>query len=220
MSSYAKSIQNGSRQLRDAGVEDPVGDARILMMWASGQTRSDLMLNENNEVSKTVLRRFSRAIKRRHNHEPIAYITGEKAFWSLNFIVNQHVLIPRPETEAIVEQAVRVLQGRQNPRILDIGTGSGAILLSILAETKIAHGIGLDISSSALNVARANAKTHGLTERSDFIQSNYLDVFNDVEHAVFGQKFDVVVANPPYIDDDAMGKLPRNVAGYEPHLAL
>jgi release factor glutamine methyltransferase len=220
MSSYAKTIQNATHQLREAGIDDPAQDARILMMWASGQTRSDLMLNENKDVSKTDTGKFNDAIKRRQLHEPIAYITQGKAFWSLSLTVNQHVLIPRPETEAIVEQALSTLQGRKNPRILDVGTGSGAILLSILAEMKNAGGIGLDISSSALDVARANAKTHGLTKLSDFILSNYLDVFNDAEHPVFGQKFDLVVANPPYIDDDAMQELPRDVADFEPHLAL
>ena len=151
-------------------------------------------------------------IARRKNQEPVAYIVGEQAFWSMVFKLNKHVLIPRPETEGVVEQALALLGKQENARILDVGTGSGAILISLLHELPTATGWGIDISENALEVARQNAKLLGAANRCTFETSDFL---RDVRG-----RYDIVVANPPYITGAAMQALPPDVGLYEPHLAL
>lgn len=198
--------------LRNAGIEDAGIDVRILLGHAANCTDVDLIMRANDNVPAPVFEQFNSFIARRLCHEPIAYILGAKEFWSLKFTVNEHVLIPRPETEGLVEQALKMIANVKALNILDVGTGSGAILISLLHERVDASGTGIDISADALAVAKSNAKNIGVGERCSFLRSDYVQ-------NVTG-KYDLLVSNPPYITDQAMNSLGENVKAYEPVLAL
>jgi release factor glutamine methyltransferase len=148
---------------------------------------------------------------RRLIHEPVARIVGEKEFWGLSFIVTPAVLVPRPETETVVEQALARVDRAAALRIADLGTGSGAILLALLSELLHAHGIGIDIAAGALDAARRNAQRLGLADRADFVLGDFA--------AVEGT-FDLVVSNPPYVASADIATLSPDVRKYDPHQAL
>ena len=198
--------------LRGAGHANAAIDVRILLANAAGFTHADLIVQGQAQVPSSVLQIFNSALARRAAHEPIAYIIGTKEFWSLTFHVNKSVLIPRPETEGVVERGLEIIKDIKSPKILDVGTGSGAILMSILNERADASGLGIDISKDALVIASKNARAIGVEERCEFLQSDYLQ-------KVTG-KYDLLVSNPPYITDCAMQNLPKTVKSYEPNLAL
>ncbi len=210
--SYGELRAEGAAVLQAAGIEDAHIDARILLSHASGLSRAQLIVFAKDKVPARVAETFQICLARRKTHEPLAYIVGEKPFWSLTFKVNQHVLIPRPETEAVVEQALEVLQNRQAAKIIDVGTGTGAILISLLHELADARGCGVDISKPALALAKHNALQAGVADRCTFEISNYLQTVRG--------RFDIVVANPPYITEAAMATLPKTVGKFEPYLAL
>lgn len=198
--------------LRGAGLEGADVDVRILLAHAENCTHVDLIIRANDDVSPPILALFNSYIARRIAHEPVAYITNKKEFWSLDFMVNDHVLIPRPETEGLVGRALEMIAGVKTPNIIDIGTGSGAVLISLLTERENATGTGVDISGEALAVAKQNAKNNGVDDRCLLLQSDYLQNIDG--------KFDLLVSNPPYISDAAMDGLAENVKAYEPTLAL
>ncbi|PHR92372.1 MAG: protein-(glutamine-N5) methyltransferase, release factor-specific [Robiginitomaculum sp.] len=198
--------------LSAANIEDADIDARVLLMHAGGLTRSGLIVQSRDIMPASVLARFNTCLARRLTHEPIAHIVGTKEFWSLEFKVSSQVLIPRPETEGVVSRALALMKHVKSPRILDIGTGSGAILIALLSERKDASGVGVDISQAALDIAESNANALGVSDRCTFHTSNFLD---EVEG-----RFDILVSNPPYITHTAMQTLPKTVQAYEPHLAL
>ncbi len=214
MSNYTYSEQQMQAivALRNAGVQDAQIDVRSLMSYASGLSRSQVILSEQDIMPPKVAEKFLTFVARRKNHEPIAYIVGEKGFWSLTFKLNTHVLIPRPETEGVVEQALKLLGNQAGARILDVGTGCGTILISLLHELPTAQGCGVDISENALELAQRNAQLSGVADRCTFKTSDFLQ-------GVRGQ-YDIVVANPPYITTPAMQELAPDVEFYEPHLAL
>jgi len=209
---YGELKRGAAQMLSNAGIENPALDVRILLEKASGKTSAELIVCDRDIVSETIQTEFHELLGCRLAYEPIAYILGEKAFWSLDFNVDEYVLIPRPETEGLVEQALALITAISAPRILDIGTGSGAVLISLLHERQSATGLGVDISPEALDMARVNAERHNVGNRCQFIQSDYLE-------SVTG-KFDIIVSNPPYIDSKAMAELAPDVELYEPELAL
>ncbi len=209
---FAHVQRQAALDLRKANIDSAEMDARILLGHASNYSQSDLIIAAYDDVPTQVYDDFKRYLSRRIAHEPIAYILGQKEFWSLSFVVNEHVLIPRPETEALVTHALTLMGGVAAPKIIDVGTGSGAILISLLSEHTDAHGNGVDISEKALAVARQNAQSLGVSGRCSFLCSDYLS-------KVEGQ-YDMLVANPPYITDSAMENLAHDVQGYEPSLAL
>lgn len=183
--------------LRDAGVDLPELEAR----WLGEHFTSDAQ-------------GLAQAVVRRKAGEPLSRIIGTRHFWSLDFAITPDVLDPRPDTECVVEQAARFIRARnlQTPRVLDIGTGSGCILLALLHEFPQASGVGVDVSEAALRVAQTNAERLGLDSRAIFKRSNWAD---DVQGC-----FDVVVANPPYIRSDVIPALSESVRHYDPMLAL
>lgn len=209
---YAALKYEAVQLLANAGIENPAIDVRILLEKASGKSAADLIVSDQDYMPDTAYVYFQELLGARIAREPIAYILGEKAFWSLDFTVDENVLIPRPETEGLVERALNIIKDTPNPHILDIGTGSGAILISLLHELKSAAGVGADISPEALDIARTNALRNHVADRCTFIQSDYLSGIDE--------KFDVVVSNPPYIDSAAMNQLMPDVELYEPELAL
>jgi release factor glutamine methyltransferase len=198
--------------LRTAGIESADIDVKILMREAFGLGASDLIVNAQHQVPFVGQSQFHAMLDRRLKHEPIAYITGKQPFWTLDFKVSPGVLIPRPETEGVVERALSLIAEVDNPVIADVGTGSGAIVLSLLSERKDASAIGLDISAKGLEIAKLNAIQFGIADRVKFIKSDYLSALKE--------RVNIVVSNPPYVTDKAMGELPTTVVKFEPDLAL
>lgn len=188
-------------------------DAEIMLSSVLGISTSRLPLFDE-PVSQEQLTRFEGHVGRRITGEPVAYIVGEQEFWSLTFKVNEHTLVPRPDTETLVEVGLRSLPGSAASSILDLGTGSGCILLSILYERPNGFGVGIDMSPGALDVAKTNAERLELAERSEFKKGDW---FSPVDDAAL---FDLIVSNPPYIETDDMQTLMSDVRDYEPATAL
>lgn len=208
-----ESLRRSSRlMLQNIGIDTAAMDVKILLCKAATCDASDLIARGNDPVPDPILRQFKIFLARRFSHEPIAHIIGVREFYGLSFEVSADVLIPRPETEGLVDQALAVMGNIPVPKILDIGTGSGAILIAVLANVPAARGLGVDISESALDIARRNSVQNGVGERAELIRSDLFD-------AAAG-KFDIIVSNPPYITQKAMLDLDQTVKGFEPYLAL
>ena len=187
-------------------------DSEILLSKVMKKDRKYLILNPKKKINDKNSKLFHHLIERRKKGEPIAYIIKKKEFWKHDFYVDNNVLIPRPDTELIVEEVLKLYTTKHKLCVLDIGTGSGCILLSILGERKNFFGVGIDISKKAVNVARFNAKIHHLENRTKFYKS-------DVDKFLLG-KYDLIISNPPYIKKQDFKYLERDVVGYEPKLAL
>tara|TARA_B100001540_G_scaffold291344_1_gene288782 strand:- start:26 stop:904 length:879 start_codon:yes stop_codon:yes gene_type:complete len=200
------------RELICFGFESAHLDARLLLGKAFGISPETFLLKPDEEVNPDKISTLNSIISRRLAHEPMAYIIGNKEFWSLNFLVNKAVLIPRPETETIIECVIgRILNRKSNFQILDLGTGSGCVLLALLNEFVHASGVGIDVSSEAIAVAQRNALRNGLEHRSVFKQGNWEGNFDN-----FLGGYRVVVSNPPYIPTGDIEKLDKEVTNYEP----
>ncbi len=199
-------------QLRAAGVTSPVFDARLLVEAAFGVARLDILTDPHRAVDAAALARLDGLAARRVAREPLAYILGRTEFWSLPFAVSDAVLTPRPDTETVVHAAVAALPEDIPVRVLDLGAGSGVILLSILHVRPLAEGIGVDASEAALDIARANATALGLDARVRFVKGDW--------GAGIEGAFDLVVSNPPYIASAEIETLEPEVAIHEPRLAL
>jgi len=204
-------INNGSKKLKNKRIYSHKLDSEILLSKALNKTREELLINLNQEIESKRISDFHRLIERRSSKEPIAYILKEKEFWSKSFLVNSNTLIPRPETELMVEKIVKIFKTK-DIFVLDIGTGTGCILLSILSELKNSKGIGVDISQKAIQIANANSKKHKLTQRAKF----YKRSLNDICY----NKFDLIVSNPPYIMKKDLKNLDEDIKKFEPKLAL
>ena len=206
---YAKLYQIGKEQLQKAGITDAELDARLLLEFICHTDRNALYAHGDQEIEDEKMQDFLQLIEKRAVHIPLQHLTGEQNFMGLDFLVNEHVLIPRQDTEILVEEIMRDLH--DGIRILDMCTGSGCILLSLLHYSNDCSGVGVDVSEDALAVARQNADR--LAEKQAvFIQS---DLFEKVEGS-----FDLVVSNPPYIAEKDMETLMTEVKDHEPHLAL
>ncbi len=204
-------IKRGSKILKDKKILTYQLDSELILSKLLNKRRENLLVNEETIVPLKTVKNFNKLIKIRSKRQPIAYILNKKEFWNYIFYVNKYTLIPRPETELMVESVLKIYKSKRF-KILDIGTGSGCILLSILAECKKASGTGLDISKNALKVAKKNAKLLDLSLRSKFVNKSISDYFPG--------KFDLIVSNPPYIKSPEMFKLPPDVKNFEPNIAL
>jgi release factor glutamine methyltransferase len=203
-----------TQQFRTADIESPELGARVLIGHALGLDHAGLIAAAAQPLAAADAAQVESLARRRLAGEPVARITGTREFWGLPFIVTADVLVPRPETETVVETALALTGPDRTavPRILDIATGSGAILLSLLSELPNAQGAGTDIDRAALGVARRNAVQLGLADRAEFIASNY--------GAAVGGGFDLVVSNPPYIASSEIATLAREVRDHDPRHAL
>ena len=201
-----------SKTLGNSSNISPKLDSEILLSKIVKKNRKYLILNSNEELKKENIKSFDYLVKRRKKGEPIAYLINKKEFWKQNFYINQNVLIPRPDTETLVEETLKLFNVNSKLNMLDIGTGSGCILLSILKERRNFFGTGIDISKKAINVARFNAKMHQLSNRVKFYNS-------DVDKFLIG-KYDLIVSNPPYIKRQDLKYLEVDVKVFEPKLAL
>lgn len=195
-------------------VEQPRASAEVLLAYVLGKERIQLYLHYDQPLTATELARYRRAIQRRAAHEPTQYITQKQEFWSLEFEVNPSVLIPRPETELLVEMAIDLL-GHHAHTVLDLGTGSGAIAVAIAHERPAARILAADISYAALQVAKRNALRHHVQHRIWFVAANWFDSL-----APLRAGFDLIVSNPPYIGDDELAGLAPEIEKYEPATAL
>jgi len=205
-------IAEAARQLAAAGVENARTEARLLYAHALGVRRDDTLSGELQPTAEQAAA-FAVLVTRRAGREPFAYITGRKEFWSLDFLVGPGVLVPRPETETLIEEALRVVADRNTPlAIADLGTGSGALLIAALKHFPRAAGLGLESSAEALAYARRNVFTHGLSERAKLRLDDWASAPAD--------SFDLVFCNPPYIPSAAIAALDPEVACFEPRAAL
>lgn len=200
-------------RLRAAGVDTPELDARILIQSALGLDRSGLLTKAADPVSTAEAARAETLIKRREAREPVGRILGSRGFWTLDLAVSPATLEPRPDTEAVVEAVLAAVADRSaRLRVFDLGTGTGCLVLALLAELPAATGLGIDISAEAVATARANAADNGLADRADFRTGNWgLGVT---------ERFDIVVSNPPYIPTADIGGLSPEVRQYDPRAAL
>jgi len=209
-------ITSATNELIKSGSESARLDVTILLGYVLGVSRERLILDDDRIISDAELEKFNILLKKRINKEPIAYIIGKKEFWGLDFIVNHATLIPRPDSETLVEAALKranlLLGHNKDLTILDIGTGTACLLISLLWELPTAAGVGVDISEAALQIANKNAEIHGVKNRTQFIKSNWCKNING--------KFDLIISNPPYIASNDKLSLMQDVALYEPHSAL
>lgn len=207
----AAALRQAAQALKTVS-DTPRLDAELLMAHLLGISRQDLLLNL---PKLDVPDGFSALLERRKSHEPVAHIVGEREFWSLPFQVSADVLIPRPDSEILIETAVEIGTGRPPKHILDLGTGSGALLLAALSEFPEARGVGIDASPAALAMAHNNADSLGLSDRARFLLQDW--TMADWTQSLAGP-YDLILANPPYVSTQA--ELSREVSEFEPHKAL
>ena len=202
----------GTNTLKQSCVLNPQLDCEILLSNSINKDKKYIILNPKQILNGGQLSNFKSLIARRKKGEPIAYLINKKEFWNNEFFVNKDVLIPRPDTELIVEEVLKIYSKNTHLQVLDIGTGSGCILLSLLKERKYFYGTGIDISKKSINVSKFNAKKLNLENRVKFFHSS-------VDNFTRG-KYDLVVSNPPYIELVSLKYLEKDIVNFEPKLAL
>ena len=207
-------IIRGSRKLAACKIDNPRSEAGFLLRLAANLTREEVMVGGSRQVDRDLVQVFHSYISRRVRGEPVSRIIGRREFWSLEFEITPATLDPRPDSEVLVAAVVRLLadRGMNSPSVLDLGTGSGCLLIALLSELPEATGVGADIAAGAISMARRNAATIGVDRRATFVASNW-------GSAIAGQ-FDVVIANPPYIPTHVIPELDSTVRGFDPVLAL
>ncbi len=223
-SCLADLLADATAFLAGHGVPSPRLDAEVLLAHAIGRRRTELYLRDSSAPHQRDA--FWQTLKRRARREPVAYITGVQEFWSLEFTVNRHVLIPRPETERVVELALELLGSYPTPRILDLGTGSGCIAVALASQLPQARVRACDVSAEALAVARTNAVAHNVAGRITFMRADMREGRPQTDASPSGRPqgaapaFDLIVSNPPYIAAPEFATLQAEVRDWEPRLAL
>jgi release factor glutamine methyltransferase len=204
-------IKIGSKFLKENKIPSSILDSEILLSKTLNKTREEILTNIEQKIDKKKVLLFKKYLQRRSKNEPIAYILGEKEFWSSAFYVNNNTLIPRPETELLVDKLLEIYKNK-NISILDIGTGSGCIIVSLLINLKSSIGFGVDISKDAISIATKNSIKHELANRIKFSTLSFEKIFN--------KKFDLIVSNPPYIERKDIKNLSDDIKKHEPRMAL
>ncbi len=204
-------INLGSKELKSKKILSHKLDSEVILSKVLDKRREEILVDFDKTVNLENINIFKGLIERLSLKEPIAYILKEKEFWSKIFEVNKNTLVPRPETELMVDKLTKIYKNK-NISILDVGTGSGCILISLLSELKFSRGIGIDISSKALFIAKNNAKKHKINNNLKFINRCFTNYFT--------KKFDLIVSNPPYILTKEIKNLQEDVKKYEPKIAL
>ncbi|HSE24613.1 MAG TPA: peptide chain release factor N(5)-glutamine methyltransferase [Pyrinomonadaceae bacterium] len=215
MYSIKESVSQAASALQNAGVPEPRREAASLLAHKLSRDRTFLFTHGDECLSDETFSQYMTMVQRRAAGEPLQYITGLQDFYGRQFHVTPDVLIPRPETELLVEAALRLIGPTRSPVICDVGTGSGCIAISILCEKEDARAVAIDISPAALKVAKQNSEVFGVTERIDFVEG---DCFDGLDSPV--GSFDLIVSNPPYVSADVVPGLQREVRDYEPLVAL
>ena len=209
---FETAIDIANKELKKNKIKSSMLDCEILMSKVMNNSREFIILNSKKKIKKNNYNHFKKLVYERLKGKPIAYITGKKYFWKYEFEINEDVLIPRPDTEIIIEQVLNIFKNKSRINFLDIGIGSGCILLSILKEKKNYLGTGIDMSNECVKLSKINAIKLGVNNRVKIIKSN-VDNFN------FG-KYDLIISNPPYIKKLDLKYLDRDVINFEPRLAL
>ncbi len=212
--SIGRLLEWTTNYFQQKGSESPRLDSEVLLAHALGCKRIELYTRHTEEAPEQGRQRFRELVRQRIEGCPVAYLVGRKEFFSLEFEVNRAVLIPRPDSECVVVECLRLAKEMMEPAILDIGTGSGCLAVAVAKHHKTAQVTAVDISPEALAVASRNAAKHGVAERVRFVQS---ELFASIPA---GERFDFILSNPPYIPQDDIPKLPPGVRDYEPHQAL
>jgi len=205
-------LNEGASILQKNKISNPQLDSEILLSNSIKRDKKHIILNPKELLNSKQSEKFRSLIERRKKGEPIAYLINKKEFWKDEFFVNKDVLIPRPDTELIIEQVLKIYSKDVQLQVLDIGTGSGCILLSILKERPNFYGTGIDISKKSINISKFNAKQLNLMNRVKFFHSS-------VDNFKIG-KYDIIVSNPPYIESLNLKYLEKDVVNFEPKLAL
>ena len=207
-----EAIKKGDAILRESGIKSYKIDSEILMSRVIKKNRADIILNSKTELSQKDYNLYENLIIQRSKQKPIAHLTGKKEFWKYEFSVTKDVLIPRPDTEIIVEKTLRLTKNKNKLKVLEIGIGSGCILLSILKERKSFYGTGIDISKKTIKICKINCKNLGLSNRVKLLKT-------DIDNFRYG-KYDLIISNPPYIKKFDLMYLEKEVSFYEPKPAL
>ena len=207
-----EAIKKGDAILRECGIKSYKIDSEILMSQVIKKNRADIILNSKTELSQKDYNLYENLIIQRSKQKPIAHLTGKKEFWKYEFSVTKDVLIPRPDTEIIVEKTLKLTKNKNKLKVLEIGIGSGCILLSILKERKSFYGTGIDISKKTIEICKINCKNLGLSSRVKLFKT-------DIDNFRYG-KYDLIISNPPYIKKFDLKYLEKEVSFYEPKPAL
>ena len=205
-------IKNACIELKKNKISSALLDSELLLSQVIKKDRKFILLNLDKELDENTQNSFRDLILKRSRGKPLAYLTGIKSFWKYDFDVNEKVLIPRPDTEIIIEQVLKIYKNKNYLNFLEVGVGSGCVALSILKEKKSFSGTGIDLSQDCIEICRYNAKKLGVNDRIKLFKS-------DVDNLIF-HKYDLIVSNPPYIKKFDLNKLNREVINYEPKLAL
>jgi release factor glutamine methyltransferase len=213
VSNISQTLQSAIIILQQSGIAEPRREANSLLAFALQKDKTFLITHPEYELNDSEEKHFQQILARRANREPFQHITGKQEFYGLAFEVNSDVLIPRPETEMIVENAIEILQKIEKPSFCEVGTGSGCISISILHNVSKATAIGLDISKKALEITKKNAKKHNVLDRLQLEQSDVFAVLTD-------EKFSLIVSNPPYVPSEDISGLQTEVRDFEPLIAL
>jgi release factor glutamine methyltransferase len=204
-------------KLRSEGIDRPRTNAELLLGAVLNKSKVDLYLNKDQILTSDEIEKYSRYLKERISHRPLQYIVGTVEFFGLEFKVDERVLIPRPETETLVEVVIEQLADKENPRIIDLGTGSGAIAVSLAANLKNPFIYATDVSNDALELAKENASRNKVEGDIEFLCG---DLFEPLKERNLEGRIDCVVSNPPYVSKDEFEHLPKEVKGHEPFMAL
>ncbi len=207
-----EAIEMGTQVLTRNNINSPSLDSELLMITSIKKDKKFILLNSNLKLNENSLKYFKSLINQRSKGKPIAYLIGSKSFWNYEFKISPHVLIPRPDTELIVEEVLKLVKNKRKLNVLDIGIGSGCILLTLLKEKKDFYGTGVDISKKCLDISKINALRLNVKNRVKFFKS-------DVDNFSYG-KYDLIISNPPYIKKFDLKYLDKDVVNFEPKLAL
>ena len=206
-----EAIKTGTKLLKEKNISTYILDTELILSRSLNKSREEILINLEQNINKKSFSEFNEYLFRRSKKEPIAYLLGEKEFWSKKFFVNKDTLIPRPETELLVEKIVNIFK-KKRISILDIGTGTGCIIISLLSELKNSAGIAVDISSKAIVMAKKNARKFNLSDRIKFLNKSFENICD--------KKFDLIVSNPPYIKRSDIKNLSEDIKKFEPRMAL
>ena len=209
---YSQILKKGGNFLKKNKIKNPYLDVELILSKVVNRKREEILLNINNKLKNSDIKKFKHFLLRRHQKEPMAYILGYKHFWKHKFFTNRFVLIPRPDTELVIEETLRYLPNNKSKKILDVGTGSGCIIVSLLKERPKCMATAIDISKKAINVAKTNAKLHQLDNKINFINID-IDKYKS-------NNYDLIISNPPYINDIDLNRLDDDIKFHEPMLAL
>ena len=209
---YNEILKKGENFLKKKKIQNPNLDVELILSKVLNRNREEIILNLNKNLKNTDIMKFKHYLFRRYQNEPMAYILGYKYFWKHKFLTNKSVLIPRPDTELIIEETLKYLPNNNSKKILDIGTGSGCIVVSLIKERPKCAATAIDISINAIKVAKTNAKLHQLENKINFINID-IDKYNSYN-------YDLIISNPPYINSIELNRLDNDIKFHEPRLAL